>query len=361
MPTLEEIVADPFLELSFFYRDSNPSEDIIAGYQPGKLLVEPIPVLLTDNPGGLTKSLRLCIASRDLRKVDIPGDNPNKWNAWSTHPFACFKILDKYEIDGQVQVLLLQVNEEFLASFQQMDPAEAQSLIDKARADFDAKVDADINMELEEEGWKQATASLPGLRADGQPNLLPPIPRADSTEAAPQFEIDEEVPGLLQATFDKIALFHRDTDLPAALLEKYQVGQILMERGFTDMSYKASGLAKPVRFAILSNDAKDLSKINPDVAKYGFVVLENNSFFKVIDIYKAGDNTQVLLLHFPAYGAAVMRFISTEIEKEIIPQVQKMFDESIGKEALPELKEEEWLNRTSFPVGMTDGGEFFLQ
>lgn len=56
---------------------------------------------------------------------------------------------------------------------------------------------------------------------------------------------------------DGVGLFVRDTDLPKHCAEKYQVGTVLMERGFTDASVHVGGMATTHRFAVLSNHMRD--------------------------------------------------------------------------------------------------------
>jgi hypothetical protein len=367
MSTLQEITNDPYAELDLYYRDCEVEQSIIDKYTPGQLIIEPLPLLVTSDAGGLTRSLRFCIAGKGLQKQMSPGDEPDKWNAWSFPPLACFKIMDKYEIDGQWQLLLLHVPDEDPSEFYHHDVSIAPALIDKARMDFDKKCDADINMLLEEEGWKNATASPVGLTAEGEFNMLPPIRRNIGKfiigDPNPEVNmiLDQRLQTLFNETFQQAALFHRDTDLDEKLVSKYQVGQLLVERGFTDMSYKPSGITKRTRFAIVSSRAADLSAVDPNAARYGFAALQNNSFFKVIDIYEKNGKKQIMLLHFPAYGAAIMKHGHPEVIDTIVEQVRKQFDDSLTAPALPELEEEPWVQRTSFPIGMSDDGEFFLQ
>ncbi|HEX2628720.1 MAG TPA: hypothetical protein VHM26_06910 [Chitinophagaceae bacterium] len=366
MATSQQITDDPYAELDLFYRDCNVEESIIDKYVPGKLLIEPLPALVTSNAGGLTKTVRFCIAAKNLNKRFAPGDHPDKWDIWSLPPLACFKIMDRYEIDGQWQVLLMHIPDEDPSEFYHNDVSIAPVLIDKARMDFDKKVDADINMALEEEEWKNATAAPIGLTPEGEYNILPPIRRhigkmiigADPTV---NMILDDRLPTLLRETFSQVALFIRDTDLDEKLVSKYEVGQLLAERGFTDMSYKQSGMAKRVRFAIVSNRAADLSQMDPNAARYGFAVLPNDSLFKVIDIYEVKGKKQVMLLHFPTYGAGIMQHAQPEAVETIVEQVRKQFDDSLNATPLPDLQEEEWVQRTAFPIGMNDEGEFFLQ
>src|SRR5689334_25221514 len=102
---------------------------------------------------------------------------------------------------------------------------------------------------------------------------------------------NKQIEEIYNQTFGGLTLFYRDTTLSEDLISKYRVGQILNERGFTDMSYKGGGLASNLRYLIASAHAKDISAISPDSAIFGHVVLRSNAWFKLLDIYKIGDKT----------------------------------------------------------------------
>ena len=68
-------------------------------------------------------------------------------------------------------------------------------------------------------------------------------------------------------TSSGLKLFYRDTNLPENLILNYKVGQIIQEKGFTDMSSIGGGISGNLRYLIASAHAKDLSKFNPDSAK----------------------------------------------------------------------------------------------
>ena len=104
-----------------------------------------------------------------------------------------------------------------------------------------------------------------------------------------------EIEEIYKQTFSGLTLFYRDTTLSEGLISKYQIGQILTERGFTDMTYKDGGLVTNCRYLIASANAKDLSAFNPDSKQFGHVLLTSNAFFKVLDIYKIGNKTQIFL------------------------------------------------------------------
>lgn len=172
---------------------------------------------------------------------------------------------------------------------------------------------------------------------------------------------NKQIEEIYSETFSGLTFFYRDTTLTENLISKYQVGQILTERGFTDMSYKGGGLATNLRYLIASANAKDLSAFNPEGKQLGHVLLSSNAFFKVLDIYKIGDKTQVFLLEIPAAAVDFFASATSNIEEDITKKARENFDTNIDTGAIAELQTMEWKERTEFPIGMNDKGEFFYQ
>lgn len=170
----------------------------------------------------------------------------------------------------------------------------------------------------------------------------------------------KQIEEIFNQTFSGLTLFYRDTTLAENLIEKYQVGQILTERGFTDMSYKGGGLATNFRYLIASANAKDLPASDPASARFGHVVLSPDAFFKVLDIYKIGDKTQVFLLEIPSTAVDFFASATTNVEEDITKKARESFDTKSKAEPIAELQTLEWKERTEFPIGMNDKGGFFF-
>jgi len=165
---------------------------------------------------------------------------------------------------------------------------------------------------------------------------------------------------IVRDTFDGLAFLYRDTDLSDTLISRYYTGQILKERAFVDMSHLGGGMATNLRYLIASADARDISEIAPRLVKYGFVILNKGAFFKVLDIYRVEEKTQVLLLNVPEYAIGVFKRASFPQEAEIIQMAREDFQMNLMKEPLPVLKEPEWRDRTEFPLGMSEEGKLFF-
>lgn len=171
---------------------------------------------------------------------------------------------------------------------------------------------------------------------------------------------NKQVEEIFNQTFSGLTLFYRDTTLSENLISTYKVGQILNERGFTDMSYKGGGLTTNFRYLIASANAKDLSAFNPDSAIFGHVLLASNAFFKVLDIYRIEGKTQVFLLEIPATAVDFFAKSTSNIEEGIIQKARESFDAKVNAAPIAELQTAEWKERTKFPIGMNDAGELFF-
>jgi hypothetical protein len=161
-------------------------------------------------------------------------------------------------------------------------------------------------------------------------------------------------------TFSGLKLFYRDTNLSEDLISKYKIGQIIQEKGFTDMSSIGGGLSGNLRYLIASAHPKDLSKFNPDSAKIGHFLLDSIAYFKVLDIQKIGDKTQVFLLNIPDNSISLFKNSSSNLEEEIIEKARKKFIDKRNIALIPELQTENWKERTKSPLGMSDTGELFF-
>ncbi|SHG63676.1 hypothetical protein [Flavobacterium defluvii] len=161
-------------------------------------------------------------------------------------------------------------------------------------------------------------------------------------------------------TFSGLKLYYRDTDLPENLISNYKIGQIILEKGFTDMTSIGGGLSGNFRYLIASAHAKDLSKFNPDSAKIGHFLLDTIAYFKVLDIQKIGNKTQVFLLNIPDNSITLLKNSSSNLEDEIIEKARKKFETKINLALVPELQTESWKERTKSPLGMNENGEMFF-
>lgn len=161
-------------------------------------------------------------------------------------------------------------------------------------------------------------------------------------------------------TFSGLKLYYRDTNLSESLISNYNIGQIIQEKGFTDMSSIGGGLYGNLRYLIASAHPKDLSKFNPDSAKIGHFLLDSITYYKVLDIQKIENKTQIFLLNIPDNSISLFKNSTSNLEEEIIEKARKKFKDKISLPLVPELQTENWKEKTKTPIGMLDNGELFF-
>ena len=177
-----------------------------------------------------------------------------------------------------------------------------------------------------------------------------PQPRNPNDRQSPEYKVVETV-------LTNSSRYVRDVNLKPELAEKYEPGQIITEKGFVDASDRIGGMVTTHRYMILSGYMADFSRFE-EKTNWGLHVAKNNSRFKVLDVYTIGDKTQILLLQLPDGfdGAFDNR---TDIEEEFIEMERENFKKELQLDVISDLADEIWLERCSFPLGMSDEGEFY--
>lgn len=163
--------------------------------------------------------------------------------------------------------------------------------------------------------------------------------------------INEILPGL--------TMYVRDVNLSPICAQKYEPGMIIMEPGFTDASNRVMGMVTSHRFAILSNHMGDFRKYEQDT-NWGLFVATHGAHFKVLDKFEFQARTQILLLHLPDDSRWKMfDNVKLSIEDHLVEDSRDRFKSKIGKDPVPELTTDVWLDRCSAPLGMDDEGKLF--
>ena len=172
---------------------------------------------------------------------------------------------------------------------------------------------------------------------------------------------NEEVEKIINEVFPGLTLYYRDTDLSSELIANYQAKQILLEPAFIDCSYLGGYPTGNLRYLIASNKAADLGRLQPEVAKYGMMVINAGSFFKVLDVYEIDGYTQVLLLHIPSQAVDFFKITNSNLEQTVIDKCRALFEKRMTDEVIPALNEEGWRQRVDFPIGMSKEGKIYFQ
>lgn len=164
---------------------------------------------------------------------------------------------------------------------------------------------------------------------------------------------------LFNWTYPGATLYYKDCELKESVIQKFTIGKILRNGYFLDVSWKGGGMKFNVRFLIASSKAAKLYEINKDNEKYGHCCINANSYFKVLDIYKIGDKTQIFLLHIPSKGLNFFNQVTSNTDEDFIKKARESFENKIDAAPIEELSEAFWIKRTNFPVGMDAYNEFY--
>lgn len=165
-------------------------------------------------------------------------------------------------------------------------------------------------------------------------------------------------------TLPGLQLFYRDTDINAdlnVLAEAYRNRNIIRAGFFIDCTSRAAKPVKRVRFIIASAHAAAIWQVMGDAEaeEWRLNVLDYNSYFKVVDTYRVGDQLQILLLHIPLKGIpmfAGMGNINIGDDMDLIKIARKSFDDKLKMEPLPWLESEAWNDRTEMLPGTSSEG-----
>lgn len=173
----------------------------------------------------------------------------------------------------------------------------------------------------------------------------------------------DDVRVALHQTFSNVAFYHRDTELPEAVLRQYRPGLILQEKGFVDCSYLEGGPAARHRYLILSSQAKDLHAVAGVSREYGPAIIARDAFFKVLNVYELRGHTQITLLHFPEELLEVLDRGPelNDAEQTMAQEARKHFEDRIEMPPSAPLTEPYWQDRIAFPIGVSDEGEPFYK
>jgi hypothetical protein len=179
-----------------------------------------------------------------------------------------------------------------------------------------------------------------------------------NAEDSPGGDDNEWLRQVVEETYSNLAVFVRDVNLPENLAAKYIAGLIFQDPGIIDASQRIGGMATTHRFAILSNHMKSLEDF--DLENRGLCVAIMGSYFKVLGIHQYKGKTFILLLHLPDDDAwKIFPRIRVNIEDTLKEDCIRALEEKCGEPSIPELAEEEWLDRCAHPLGMDEQGEFF--
>lgn len=153
---------------------------------------------------------------------------------------------------------------------------------------------------------------------------------------------------------ENLVLVARDCNLSPAILSRYEKGMILKENDYCIANYMIGGIDCSCRFAILSNQFKEIASVNKN--QKGLCMANKNSRFKVLDIFNIDGKTQITLLHLPDderwENFENMTYI---IEQKLILFAKRNFEVANSIPPLPR-DSEEYFDYFKKPVGFDENG-----
>jgi hypothetical protein len=157
--------------------------------------------------------------------------------------------------------------------------------------------------------------------------------------------------------FPGLQMFVRDTFLEEKTENKYEIGKILREPTFCDVSCRVGGMITTHRYAILSNHFIDFSAFEHGT-NWGLFVCRRDSHFKILDIFKLNGKTQISLLHLDD-DWELFKNVNSNVEEDIIKMSRERFQNKNTMPPIPELATKTWLERLVYPIGIDKYNEFF--
>lgn len=162
---------------------------------------------------------------------------------------------------------------------------------------------------------------------------------------------------VVESTLRHASKYVRDVNLKPELASKYEIGQIITEKAFVDASDKIGGMVTTHRYLILSGYMADFSQFEEKTG-WGLHVANRDSSFKVMDVYEFEGKTQIILLQLPDSFEKVFE-VTRKMEKKLVSKLRHEFEKTLEMEPILSLTSDRWLDRCSFPLGMSDEGEFY--
>ena len=150
--------------------------------------------------------------------------------------------------------------------------------------------------------------------------------------------------------FPGLQILVRDTFLSDEIEKMYIIGKIIKDPTFCDTSCRVGGILTTHRYAILSNRFVDFS-LAEHGTNWGLCVCKRNSYFKIIDIFKIEDKTQITLLHLDE-NWRLFENNSSNVEEVILKMSRERFQNKYNKPPIPELATKQWLERLLYPIGI---------
>ena len=165
---LQAIFNETFSGLTFFYRDTDLPEEMIAKYRVGQILKARGFTDMSYKGGGLAANFRYLIASAFGKDISALDPNAAQFGHIMLVSDAYFKVLDIYTIGEKTQVTLLNIPAHAADIFKSIKTNIEEDIVKKARQSFDQKVNAEPVAELQTPAWVLRTKLPVGMNTEGE-------------------------------------------------------------------------------------------------------------------------------------------------------------------------------------------------
>lgn len=212
-------------------------------------------------------------------------------------------------------------------------------------------------------GFKDEEIAPLFQEALGEKNII--LPKSFAEVIEPKFPFDMAAfEDVINWTLPGLQLFYRDTNVDGdldQLAQAYKEKNIFRVGFFIDCTSRAAKPVKNVRFIIASAHAAAIWTVMGDeeAEQWRLNVFDYNSYFKVVDTYRVGNQLQILLLHIPLRGIpmfAGMGNIQIGEDMDLVKAARMSFDSKLKMDPLPWLESEVWNDRTQMLPGTSSEG-----
>lgn len=165
---IEKIINEMFPGMTFYYRDADLPEDVVAKYKPRQILRNGIFLDASSLGGKLVKNTRYLIASNKAAPLFQLNPAVAKWRLHTITLNTYFQVIDIIKENGKTQILLIQIPKEGVPLFQSAWINLLDSIVEKGKASFEQKKSMEPFPALQEEEWLRRTEFPIGLDANNE-------------------------------------------------------------------------------------------------------------------------------------------------------------------------------------------------
>ena len=169
----------------------------------------------------------------------------------------------------------------------------------------------------------------------------------------------QKIQAMVNKNYPGMMMFARDVNLPQEMIDRYQPGMIILERGFVDATARVGGMVTNCRYCILSNHMANVGMFEQGT-NWQLHVAQHHSRFKVLGVHTCQGKTAIFLLHLPDDEMwKIYQTVEINLDRQLLEDCIRRFEAKCLQPPIPEVSDAKWLDRCAFPVGMDDRGSFW--